>query len=118
MHESELRRYHENLLALRRRVEEDFEGLRLSLGREGTEIGNVDVPSHNADHDTEGLGPELAMETTEASIAAAIEAALERIEAGTFGRCEDCGQPIPKRRLDAAPYAAVCIACARVRETG
>jgi DnaK suppressor protein len=42
-----------------------------------------------------------------------IEHALERLEAGTFGRCESCGAPIPFERLEAIPSARVCVACPR-----
>lgn len=42
---------------------------------------------------------------------AAIEAALKRIDRGDYGRCVDCGQDIPDRRLAAIPWAARCIAC-------
>jgi RNA polymerase-binding transcription factor len=38
----------------------------------------------------------------------AAEAALERIEAGTYGRCVDCGREIPGSRLDAVPWAERC----------
>lgn len=38
-----------------------------------------------------------------------IEAALARIEAGTYGRCVDCGKQIPDERLEARPEAARCI---------
>ena len=45
-----------------------------------------------------------------------IEAALQRIEDGTYGRCEECGEAIPKNRLDAIPYAADCVRCASQAE--
>lgn len=38
-----------------------------------------------------------------------IEAALKRIDDGTYGRCVDCGQPIPDERLEARPEAARCM---------
>jgi DnaK suppressor protein len=41
-----------------------------------------------------------------------IDAALGRVDAGTFGRCERCGQPISAGRLAARPTAATCISCA------
>ena len=47
-----------------------------------------------------------------------IEAAIQRIEDGSYGRCEACGEPIPKTRLDAIPYAAECVRCASLRENG
>lgn len=42
----------------------------------------------------------------------AIEAALERIEQGTYGRCEVCGGEIEPARLDARPAAVRCVRCA------
>ena len=47
-----------------------------------------------------------------------IEAAIQRIEDGGYGRCEECGEQIPKTRLDAIPYAAECVRCASQREEG
>ena len=40
-----------------------------------------------------------------------IDHALAKIEVGTYGDCERCGQPIPKARLKALPYARLCVAC-------
>jgi len=40
-----------------------------------------------------------------------IEAVLERIEDGTYGLCEDCGENIPMGRLQAKPHARRCVAC-------
>lgn len=40
-----------------------------------------------------------------------IDAALARIEAGTYGRCVSCGEQIPLPRLEAIPAATVCVAC-------
>ena len=37
--------------------------------------------------------------------------ALEKIEAGTYGKCENCGQDIPAERLEAVPAATLCVAC-------
>jgi DnaK suppressor protein len=45
-----------------------------------------------------------------------IEAAIGRIEDGSYGRCEKCGEKIPKSRLDAIPYAARCVLCASQQE--
>ncbi len=41
----------------------------------------------------------------------AIEAALRRIEKGTYGRCESCGQKIGEKRLEAIPWVRYCIDC-------
>jgi RNA polymerase-binding transcription factor DksA len=44
---------------------------------------------------------------------AALESALQRIEAGAYGTCADCGRPIAEARLRALPHATHCIDCAR-----
>jgi DnaK suppressor protein len=40
-----------------------------------------------------------------------IKTALERIESGEYGRCENCGEPIEPRRLQALPWALNCVHC-------
>jgi len=40
-----------------------------------------------------------------------VDAALERISKGTYGRCESCGADIPSERLDARPVARLCVSC-------
>jgi DnaK suppressor protein len=40
-----------------------------------------------------------------------IDAALNRMDSQDYGMCEDCGDPIPSRRLEAIPWATRCIAC-------
>ena len=42
----------------------------------------------------------------------AIQAALKRLQDGTYGDCRACGEPIAPARLDALPYAVLCIECA------
>jgi RNA polymerase-binding transcription factor DksA len=40
-----------------------------------------------------------------------IDAALARLEAGTYGLCVRCGAPIPEERLELRPFAATCVTC-------
>jgi DnaK suppressor protein len=44
-----------------------------------------------------------------------VEAALERMDAGTYGRCQKCTQQIPEERLEALPATRLCIVCKRAR---
>lgn len=44
-----------------------------------------------------------------------IDLAFERLAAGTYGTCEDCGRPIPVERLRAIPETSVCIDCSKAR---
>jgi DnaK suppressor protein len=43
-----------------------------------------------------------------------VEAALQRVDAGTYGACARCGKPVAEARLDALPWAANCIGCQAV----
>ncbi|MDO8450446.1 MAG: TraR/DksA family transcriptional regulator [Rhodoferax sp.] len=54
---------------------------------------------------------EFALDARETAELSLVDAALSRIEAGTYGQCVDCGVEIPAARLHAAPEAPRCIAC-------
>jgi RNA polymerase-binding transcription factor DksA len=45
-----------------------------------------------------------------------VERALDRLDAGTYGRCERCGNAIPKARLEAFPSVTLCVACKQIEE--
>jgi DnaK suppressor protein len=53
----------------------------------------------------------LKLKQTDAKILIAIEEAIQRVEAGTYGICRDCGDQISKARLEAIPWTRVCISC-------
>ncbi|HZD03026.1 MAG TPA: TraR/DksA C4-type zinc finger protein [Actinomycetes bacterium] len=44
-----------------------------------------------------------------------VQDALQRMEAGTYGVCQRCGNPIPEERLEALPATRLCISCKRAR---
>ena len=71
--------------------------------------GNADDPGTR---EAEGEAARAVLGSEEEILAEA-RAALGRIDQGTFGRCEECGHPIGKARLDALPYARCCVRCAR-----
>jgi len=52
-----------------------------------------------------------ALDDNAEHILQSIDAALKRIDAGTYGICANCGKPISEGRLQARPYAALCIDC-------
>ena len=74
----------------------------------------------NADDEHDPEGATIAFERSQTAALvlqvrghlAAIEAATERLESGTYGTCEGCGQPIASARLEARPAASTCITCA------
>ena len=69
------------------------------------------ISQHNADLATDVFETERAIGTKIAadSELEAVEQALERLKAGSYGICVQCGQPIPKERLEARPQAIRCL---------
>jgi RNA polymerase-binding transcription factor len=73
-----------------------------------------------ADTATATLDREIdyTLEENSEHVLEAIEAALKRIEDGTYGTCVNCGKPIAEERLAAIPWATHCIDCKRLEERG
>lgn len=112
----------------RRRLEEERDAARerrrhlkawgLGEGDQETAQELSSIDQHTADHATGtftrsqdmGLWEEARIAQLEA------EAALERLERGTYGTCERCGRPVGLERLEALPTARLCIECARELE--
>jgi RNA polymerase-binding transcription factor DksA len=55
------------------------------------------------------------LQNSEAELAD-VENALDKIEDGTYGICENCNEAIPRARLKALPFARLCIACKQEEE--
>ena len=74
--------------------------------------------NHLADTATETYDRELdyTLEENSEHVLADIDAALKRIEDGAYGICSNCGKPISPERLEARPWATLCIDCQRERE--
>jgi DnaK suppressor protein len=61
---------------------------------------------------------DLALRDRNQQHLAEVEAALARLDDGTYGICVRCGRPIAQERLDALPWAAHCIDCQRIVARG
>jgi DnaK suppressor protein len=117
MKKAEIKVYKERLLALRSRLRGDVTqmadaALRKNRMDGGGEISSM--PIHMADLGSDNFEQEftLSLMENEEETLDLIEMALERIEEGSFGQCDECGSKIPKARLNALPYAALCVKCA------
>ncbi|GMT50161.1 MAG: molecular chaperone DnaK [bacterium] len=53
----------------------------------------------------------IGLSTSEKETLNAIDRALDKINNDTFGPCEDCGNPIDEKRLEAIPYTPLCVHC-------
>ena len=109
------------LLNLRRKLCQNVTHLeKEALRNEGQVMDELsDLPvDHLADRGTDNFAKDLligVLQNSEAEICD-IDAALARIEAGTFGICDGCGERIPNARLKALPFARLCIECKQAEE--
>lgn len=78
---------------------------------EDKSVDLVDQASVDSD-----LDARLRFKERDSRLIAKIKDALERLEEGTFGICEDCGKPIAEERLRVRPVASFCIECKRKQE--
>ncbi len=111
------------LLDLRARLRGDLSQMTdEALNRNGPDSsGNLsNLPLHMADVGSENYDQEFTLELieNEQETLDKIQEALVRVDAGTYGRCERCSQPIAKVRLQALPFTPNCIECARLAEDG
>jgi RNA polymerase-binding protein DksA len=108
-----LRRREEILLNV---VEIEDETLRKSRLDASGDLSSM--PIHMADLGTDNYEQEfsLGLMDGERRILTEIDAALQRIEDGTYGICEGTGQPISKARLEAQPWARYSVEYARIAE--
>ena len=95
------------------------------------EIDTAEVASESLkrDQSSEGSGDEadagtktfereheMSLANNSRDLLVQVERALGRLAAGTYGRCENCGTPIPKARLQAFPRATLCVTCKQREE--
>ncbi|QDT53113.1 General stress protein 16O [Caulifigura coniformis] len=123
MNHSSAEHYRKRLEVLSSRLLDDTAAMaelthRPSGGQADGELSNA--PMHLADMGTEEYLHDLNATLLENKeyLASEARAALERLDEGRFGECEDCGESIPRARLDAIPYARYCVACAATHSNG
>jgi RNA polymerase-binding protein DksA len=118
MTKTDLETFRRSLQTLRARLSGNLshlaeEALRTTGGENSGGLSNT--PIHMADLGTDNFEQEftLSLIQNEEQVLVEIAEALNRINQGTFGKCEECGAPIPKARLQALPYTRHCVNCAR-----
>ena len=102
------------LLEEKERLEGELAGLRRTLEEMTIDLRDERALStHIADLGTDTASQDVvqAQLQTLGDTLQQVEAALGRIEGGTYGLCVDCGQPIPTPRLQLMPYAARDVNC-------
>ncbi|MBX7165647.1 MAG: TraR/DksA family transcriptional regulator [Pirellulales bacterium] len=121
MKKAESKVYKERLLALRARLRGDVNQLADAALKKNRGEGSGDLstmPIHMADLGSDNFEQEftLSLMESEGVTLEQIEQALERIEDGVYGECDECGVKIPKARLEAIPYTSLCVKCASKAE--
>lgn len=108
-------RFRDLLLDERRRVTDAIANLRLENAAaqddEVPETGLADTATVTVDREVD-----YTLEEHSAHVLRDIDAALGRIDEGSYGRCGRCGGSIGEERLEAMPYATLCIECKRLEE--
>src|ERR671923_26726 len=118
MTKPELENFRKLLEGLRRRLTGDVshladEALRARGGEASGSLSNA--PLHLAGLGADNFRQEFTLSLLEnqEQMLEEIVSALDRMDKGTFGKCEECGAAIPKGRLQALPYTRHCVSCAR-----
>ena len=111
----------EILLAERMRLEREIRELESDLAVSPDESSGESLyDQHMAEMASVTLDREidLALEDGARAAIAKVERALEKLDQGTYGRCDRCSKEIGADRLSAAPYATLCMDCKRREERG
>lgn len=104
------------LLARKRILQGDVTMLQDEALKKGQDSGDLSsLPLHIADQGTDSFEQDmtLGLMENESDELQEIEEALERIKDNRYGVCETCNKSIPKTRLQAIPFARLCITCKR-----
>jgi DnaK suppressor protein len=116
MANSEWTLHRKKLLALRASLLGDMTQMEDDTLKDHRKTMSIPTDREEIGSDTTDQELTVSLLESDKDVLNQIETALQRIEDGGYGRCEECGEPIPKSRLDAIPYAADCARCASQRE--
>lgn len=117
MNTTTVERYQSKLRDIRSDLVHEFQSDAEAIAEDVQPPGDVtSLPTHPADQDSEGIMERVGLGQIERDRLEEIDEALRRIEQGTFGVCQSCGKEISRQRLDAVPYTAYCVRCAREAE--
>jgi DnaK suppressor protein len=96
-----------------RLIDQDLIRLGQSQADEGKSVGNHMADEGGSIQETDN---DLAVRGNVEQVLEAIERALKKFDDGTYGICEDTGEPIPEARLEALPYARYTVKAQEKRE--
>ncbi|HOG48690.1 MAG TPA: TraR/DksA C4-type zinc finger protein [Anaerolineae bacterium] len=103
-----------SVAALRRQLEAERLRLQAEVGRLSIESGQqIGYGNHMADDASDAFeqAKSLALRRHLENLLAEVNEALHRLDDGTYGVCQVCGSAIGAERLEALPYASLCLRC-------
>jgi RNA polymerase-binding transcription factor DksA len=117
MNDKDLAQYKKRLLEMRATLTHEVDHIEGAIRGIVSVPGELShLPTHNADRDSEGVDEEVTVAQNEEGLLEAVEAALKRIEAKSYGRCQQCQAEVAPERLAALPFTAYCVTCEQARE--
>ena len=100
---------------MRKRVGGEVNHVAAAIQEDVQVPGDISAaPVHLADVATDSVDADVEVLSATRGMLDDINAALERLSAGTFGQCEACGASISDERLNAIPYTPLCLRCAKL----
>ena len=105
MKPTDLQRYKKMLLEMRNRSRDEINRMIQVV------LDDAVAPGEHDRNVSESVDKEIVLEHTEETTRNAVLEALQRIDDGTYGQCQQCHSPIPKARLDVIPFTPYCVNC-------
>ncbi len=104
---------HTELNVLRERLRRRLDELTNRAGKIENDLRQpLNPDSEDRVTETENVEVLESLDASTLDEAGQVQAALDRVNAGTYGICLTCGKPVGEKRLEAVPHAATCISCA------
>ncbi len=112
MKDNELKKLRQQLEEMKKDIYADVEE---TLSEMNAQSGNIPDPNDRATVESD-RSFELRLRGRERKLLEKIDEALARIKSGTYGICQECGEKISIKRLEARPVAELCIECKTLQE--
>lgn len=111
MDTAQLDRFRTMLDDLRAELRQQLKDLGANPDEDSLEGGDLDFGFADSAQSTAERGKVLALVERLRAQLAEVDHALARMESGSYGTCERCGDPISPERLEALPYSTLCVRC-------
>lgn len=117
MNSAKLAKFRAALVEMRDRLIPDLSRIEQAVAEDAHPPGETsNAPTHLGNIASTNPEGNIALAHAEQGILEQVQAAIERIDNGSFGVCEECGGKISRERLEALPYTPHCIQCAHQQQ--